>query len=125
MEKHGKAALLFVVCVIAVAALAACDTNSQCPPATEGFSIGYALEREIRNAIKAQLSDPDSYKEYRVFGRRAYVQTRENGQEYFKRLEVEFGARNAFGGMVRGRATVDLREGAEGCRVTGATIYES
>ncbi len=101
------------------------DTYAYCPSAEEGFRVDYGLERDARDAIKALLQDPGSYKEYRIFSRMANARTRDDGTEYFRRLEVEFGARNGFGGMVRGRATVDLEEHPEdGCQVTRARLYE-
>ena len=82
-----------------IAFTVACDPGPDyCPPAKEEFRTSYELRQQIDSAIKAELQDPNSYERHEIFARQAYATSRENGTEYFERLEVDFGARNAFGG---------------------------
>ena len=83
---------------------------------------------DFKEAIKEQLNDPDSFKAYRDTLRIGPVyEVGPGGGKYAGRLvhnvEMEFGARNAMGGMVR--ATAYGLMSNEDCRagVTGITRH--
>ena len=55
-----------------------------------------------------------------------FSEERTDGSKHYNRLEVDFGARNAFGGMVRGTAWVFIEEGDDGsCNVLRAELLDN
>lgn len=83
---------------------------------------------DFKEAIKEQLDDPDSFKDYRDTLRigPAYPLGPEAGEHAGKLVhngEMEFGARNALGGMVRATAYRFLSNENCQARITGITPH--
>ncbi len=90
----------------------------------DGFDLDLAVEWAAEDAIRDILQDPDSFEERGISSRAMWGVPRADGSEYYSKLEVDFTARNALGGTVRGYATVDLRETSSGCIVSNAVLWE-
>ena len=91
----------------------------------EGFTLDHMVKREIQESVKDLLRDPSSYEEESILARPVFSEARDDGSRYYTRVEVEFRAKNVFGGVVPGYAYVELSEDAdEGCTVIDATLAE-
>ena len=85
--------------------------------------MSYSVRKDVEDSVKDMLNDPGSYKKHGISAMRSFAKQRGDGSLYYERVVVDFGARNAFGGMVRGYATVYLEEDAAGeCKVTGTQL---
>ena len=129
--RHSVLLALGLLSAVALAGLlVACSVGPpQCPTvpksSDEGFNIDPIVRVEIRNALRDLLRDSGSYEEESIIARPVFSEARDDGSRYYTRVEVEFRAKNAFGGVVPGYAYVELSEDAdEGCTVIGATLAE-
>ena len=122
--------LVALVSGVTLATAVACSSGPpKCPTVPEesgeGFKTDYMVEREIHESVKDLLRDPGSYEGESILARPVFSEDRDDGSRYFTRVEVEFRAKNAFGGVVPGYAYVELSEDAdEGCTVIDATLAE-
>ena len=122
--------LVALVSGVTLATAMACSIDPpKCPTvpkgSAEGFNVDYMVKREIQESVKDLLRDPGSYEEESIIARPVFSEARDDGSRYYTRVEVEFRAKNAFGGVVPGYAYVELSEDAdEGCTVIGATLAE-
>ena len=130
--RHSVLLALGLLSAVALAGLlVACSVGPpQCPTvpksSDEGFNIDPIVRVEIRNALRDLLRDPGSYEEESIFARPVFSEVRDDGSRYYTRVEVEFRAKNAFGGVVPGYAYVELSEDQdEGCTVVDATLSEA
>ena len=75
-------------------------------------------------AVENLLLDPGSYERDAIYAIQRPILTREDGSEYYGRYEVDFRARNTYGGMTAGLASVYVEESKEdGCRVVLAELH--
>ena len=115
-----------VIIALAAVFLLACGPP-KCPTVPEesgkGFEMDYTVENAVHDAIKSLLADPGSYENDRIYASRFKSQEREDGSHYYYQVDVEFRARNAYGGTVRGVGWVGLYEDPDaGCVVDKAHI---
>ena len=96
-----------------------------CPsvPTSGGFEVGLHLQYDIDDGIKELLNDPDSYKRDSMHASPALSEVRSDGTKYYTRLNVQFRARNVFGGMTQDYGLVGLFENGEGhCSIASTTL---
>lgn len=101
--------------------------GARCPdvvPLDEPFEVGLTVEVRIDLAVENLLLDPKSYERDAIYATQRPILTREDGSEYYGRYEVDFRARNTYGGMTAGLASVYVEESKEdGCRVVLAELH--
>ena len=129
MRRRSLGLMALVVGVTLATAMACSSGPPKCPTVPEdsgeGFSIDYMVKREIQESVKDLLNDPGSYEEESILARPVFSEARDDGSRYYTRVEVEFRAKNAFGGVVPGYAYVKLSEDPdEGCTVIDTTLAE-
>ena len=121
---------MLIIVVLAVALVGGCmwifggsSLPEKCPDVEGGFELGN-LKYGVQNKVKALLHNPDSYTDEVMFTRPVHAKERTDGTEYIGRVEITFTAEGTTGFRQSGRATVDLRKTANGCRVGDARLYE-
>ena len=131
-RKHGKpcciAALVIVVISIVCGIWTTCNPpGSHCPtvtPVGEGMTLDTTVGIRADLAVEQLLLNPESYKRTAIYGMRTYPVSREDGSEYYGRMQVEFTATNNFGHTGAGIATVRVSETKEdGCVVTHTDLH--
>ena len=99
---------------------------TQCPtvPENGSWSMGAALQSEIKSEIRGLLNDPGSMDYHGATANPINSATRADGSRYFTRVVAQFTAKNAFGGRVSGAAEINLDENAEGaCVIRGVELF--
>ena len=125
---------VIVVIVIVAVASAVCSIWSRfnepgyrCPdvvPNGRVVKVDSLLKARIDQAIQKKLLAPESYLRRAVLGSDLTAVSRQDGSEYYGRLEVDFRVKNAVGTTVEALGTVYLSESEEqGCFVTLAQVY--
>jgi hypothetical protein len=101
--------------------------GARCPdvvPLDEPFEVGLTVEVRIDLAVENLLLDPKSYERDAIYATQRPILTREDGSEYYGRYEVDFRARDNYGEMTAGLASVYVEESKEdGCRVVLAELH--
>ena len=129
-----------IVSVLALLALTACASGPPPCPTVEDDNTwtidSGAIDPDVRAAftvaVQGWLRDPASYEEVRVTANHesfitgeSLILSRSDGSRYYSELQVHYRARNGFGGMNTGVATIKLRENAvEGCIVRDTYLWD-
>lgn len=103
------------------------DLDPPCPTVPEGDTDTFDMagfDWDVDQAIKDLLNDPDSYVRENTLARRGFSDSRADGTRYYTQVEVDFRAKNIYGGVVPGYAYVQLSENADGdCKIEDTRLH--
>ena len=112
--------VLLVASIVLV--LTACGPE-RCPTYGD-FGVGSELEMKISNAVSSKLNNPSSYQPEIYLSGLTKRSRPDSDEEYYDAVIVEFTAENVYGGRVKGKATVTLRDYSDdGCVVIATRLW--